>query len=123
MSSLLEKLSDSLVTVKNATNTTENDSLDLIEWYFNNHPWSSMPCPCCGKMMYRKKYHDQKHPIMVGAHVEILNIDLFKGYKYIIPLCEECNNKKGNLSPFKVRIGDLKLDPYSTQKSKKRRFP
>lgn len=114
MNSLIEQLSNSLVTVKNVVDTTNNDSQNLIEWYFDNHPWSSMECPCCGKIMYRKKFFNQKHPIMVGAHVEILDIDLFKGQKYIIPLCEECNNKKDNLQPFKIKAGYLKIAPHST---------
>jgi len=109
---IIEQLSESFVLVKNATGVEDNPE-NVIEWYFNGYPWSSMNCPCCGKTMFRKRIFGQKHPIMVGAHVEVLGIDLFKGYKYIIPLCEECNNKKEKLKPFKVKCGFLKLAPHS----------
>lgn len=119
---ILEQLSQSFVKVRNVEGHFDNPE-NAIEWYFQGDLWSSAKCPCCGKTMYRKKDFGQKHPIMVGGHVEILDIDLFKGHKYIVPLCEECNNKKTNLSPFKVQLGWLKLAPHSTQKSKNFRFP
>ncbi len=119
---LLEFISKELVEVKNVSGEYY-DPGNAIEWYFNKHTWSSAKCPSCGKRMYRKKHYGQKHPIMVGGHVEILNIDFFKGKKYIIPICEECNNKKNNLKPFKVPFGWLKIAPHSTQKSKNLRFP
>lgn len=104
---LFNFITQSEVLVKNAVGE-ESAPDNAIEWYFQGYPWSSMHCPCCGKIMYRKKYYNQKHPIMVGAHVEVLNIDLLKGNKYIIPLCEECNNKKEELQPFKIKLGFLK---------------
>ena len=111
---IIDQLSQMYVTVKNK-NGAEDDPENAIEWYFKDSSiWTSAKCPCCGKTMYRKKYYNQKHPIMVGAHVEILDIELFKGYSYIIPLCEECNNKKENLQSFKIQLGYLKLAPHST---------
>ena len=101
MDDIIDQLSQMYVTVKNK-NGAEDDPENAIEWYFKD------------SSIYRKKYYNQKHPIMVGAHVEILDIELFKGYSYIIPLCEECNNKKENLQPFKIQLGYLKLAPHST---------
>ena len=113
MNDLFEWLSEKDVLVKNASGQEDNPE-NAIEWYFNGYTWSSANCPCCGKKMYRQKMYGEKHPIMVGAHVEILNIELFKDNKFIIPLCEECNNKKNNLQPFKVKFGWLKIAPHST---------
>ena len=42
---------------------------------------------------------------MVGGHVESTIIPAFK---YILPICKECNDKKANLAPFKVKL-DLLL--------------
>ena len=55
--------------------------------------------------MFRKKNSCNDKDVMVGGHVESTIIPAFK---YILPICKECNDKKANLAPFKVKL-DLLL--------------
>ena len=54
--------------------------------------------------MFRKRDNIYKHPIIVGGQVKDSLNNIF-----VLPICEECNDKKENLKPFEVRRGDLLL--------------
>ena len=89
---------------------TGDDSIpNALEYYYKEKykipvPSSSI-CPSCKKKMFRKKNSCNDKDVMVGGHVESTIIPAFK---YILPICKECNDKKANLAPFKVKL-DLLL--------------
>jgi len=106
-----EITSDSLIEVKNSE-TGDNALPNALEIYYkkkyNTLIPSSATCHSCKKKMYRKKTSPNcnDNDIMVGGHVESTTIPIFK---YILPICKECNDKKLNLPPFKVKLGYLLL--------------
>ena len=100
---------DTLIEVRNSE-TGEDILPNALEHYFNekynSSVFSSSICPSCGKKMYRKKEcsNCNDNDIMVGGHVESTVIPPFK---FLVPMCKECNDKKLNLPPFKVKLGYL----------------
>lgn len=95
------------IKVKNSTNTTSNPPRGYkswLDWYFKGDIPSSMKCPSCGRMMTQ-----YTSPYMVGGHVESAYLPIFK---YITPICNECNCGREYLLPFHVKIGDLKTPPF-----------
>lgn len=104
---LLPNPSEWEFTVKNAkTEDSEIPSEVCIDYYYKTKkmpPKSHDECPSCGKTMYRKKFYPNTPDkgIMVGGHVE------FYTFKWILPMCKECNDKKQALQPFKVKLGKL----------------
>lgn len=94
------------VNVKNFVGD-HDDSCNWLDYYFRikykSKPFSSMNCPSCGNKMYHKKENlsIDDNSIMVGAHVTWLTS------VYILPICKECNDQKGNLPPFKVEFDRL----------------
>jgi len=94
------------VNVKNFVGDHDN-SYNWLDYYFrkkyNSEPFPSMNCPSCGNKMYHKKENltIDDNSIMVGAHVVGLTS------VYILPICKECNDRKGNLPPFKVEFDRL----------------
>lgn len=107
---LLKNPSEWEITVKNAeTKGDEISSETCIDYYFatkNLLPKVSDICPSCGKTMYRKKFYSNipDGDIMVGGHIVSCPLPTFK---WILPICKECNDKKLNLPPFKVKLGKL----------------
>lgn len=101
--------SSTLITVRNAItgNSTVPDDT-CLDYYFKikNYHLSVMFCPSCHKLMFRKRVfpNTRDNNIMVGGHVELV---FFPQFKYIIPICKECNDKKQNLRPFKVELDRL----------------
>jgi len=69
---------------------------------------SHLTCPSCGKKMYRAKDRPSIKAvggnIMVCAHVQTLPPIILN---YVTLICKECNDKKTNLPPFKVKLGNL----------------
>lgn len=106
---LLPNPSEWMFNVKNAeTKDSEIPDETCIDYYYSAKRISPKPtdtCPSCGKTMYRRKLYPNvpDNDIMVGGHVEHLN-GLFK---WILPICKECNDKKQNLPPFKVKLSKL----------------
>lgn len=94
------------IEVKNFEGDHDN-SVNWLDYYFrkkfNSLPFTSMNCPSCGNKMYHKKENltIDDNSIMVGAHVVGLTS------VYILPICKECNDRKGNLPPFKVEFDRL----------------
>lgn len=111
----LKEILQTKVPVQNVTQDPD-DSDVWIEYYFKTKyrstPFSSMKCPSCGKIMYRKKNFldiDDNH-IMVGGHVKIVHLP---DSEYILPICNLCNKKRENLAPFDVEFD--KLCPISKE--------
>lgn len=108
MKDIVKSIDDYLnkeITVRNATTedySPVDNALELYYKKFPTHNWPSYKCPSCGNMMYRKRDNVDKHPIIVGGHLKNSLNNIF-----ILPICEECNDKKENLEPFKVRRRDL----------------
>lgn len=96
--------------VKNAeTKGNEMPSEACIDYYFNTKkilPKTKDICPSCKKTMYRKKFYPNisDEDIMVGGHVASYVLPVLK---WILPICKECNDRKLNLPPFKVKLGKL----------------
>lgn len=105
--------------VKNSVGTTGNPPKGYnswLQWYFNGNIPSSMKCPSCGCLMIRpnkftnhKRLNSKSLPLMVGGHVEF---SILPHFHFITPICNECNDKKENLKPFYVKLGDLKHPPF-----------
>ena len=85
-----------------------DSSVNWLNYYFNRvykcPPFTSMKCPSCNKTMYLKRNMEDVNnsDIMVGAHVTWM-----ENSKYILPICKECNDQKGNLPPFEIEFGRL----------------
>ena len=109
-SNLVMKSINDLLNQKIEVRNFEGDHDNSVNWLdyyfhkkFNSLPFTSMNCPSCGNKMYHKKenHNIDDNSIMVGGHVTWMK------ELYILPICKECNDRKGNLPPFKVEFGRL----------------
>nr|WP_186974006.1 hypothetical protein [Bacteroides intestinalis] len=105
----LKEILQTKIPVQNVTQDSDNSDV-WIEYYFKTKyhsiPFSSMKCPSCGETMYRKKDFPsvEDNHIMVGGHVKLLHASYDE---YILPICNLCNKKRGNLAPFHVEFDKL----------------
>lgn len=111
----VEKFKKRKVFVRNAHEGEYKKVDNALEKYYEAYPTrrrTSCACPSCGQIMYRKKSPHplliESKPIIVGGHLKLNQPSLRTSeIVYILPICEYCNNKKGNLSPFEVEMCDL----------------
>lgn len=112
--SIIDKFKNRKVFVKNAKQDEYTDISNALELYYEHFPThrrTSAICPSCGEKMFRQKtFNDlliKKHPIIVGGHLKLHSSCFSEKQVYLLPICENCNNKKDNLKPFEVNISDL----------------